>query len=129
MAYMSTAHAAQIRANLKAKFPEFKFAVRKSNYTAIHVSILSGPVEFFPAAGADDNFCEYTRTSRHADVNHYHINSSNFLNRDKLQEIFDVINEGNRDRSDIMTDYFDVGFYIHFYIGDYNKPYILKNSK
>lgn len=40
-----------------------------------------------------------------------------------LVELFDAMNEGNHDRSDIMTDYFDVGWYVEVNVGQWNKPY------
>jgi hypothetical protein len=36
------------------------------------------------------------------------------------------MNMGNHDNSDIMTDYFDVGWYVDVNIGLWNKPYILE---
>lgn len=42
-----------------------------------------------------------------------------------LTEIINVMNEGNFDKSDIMTDYFHVGWYIDVNIGSWDKPYIL----
>ena len=60
------------------------------------------------------------------DVNPYHYNSHfdgkalNFL-----KEVIAVMNQGNHDRSDIQTDYFDVGWYIDVNIGQWNKPYVL----
>jgi len=40
-------------------------------------------------------------------------------------EAFRILNEGNHDRSDIMSDYFDVGWYVDINIGKWNKPYQL----
>lgn len=40
-----------------------------------------------------------------------------------VTELFEAMNEGNHDRSDIMTDYFDVGWYVDVNIGGWNKPY------
>jgi hypothetical protein len=37
-----------------------------------------------------------------------------------------AMNDGNHDRSDIQTDYFDVGWYVDVNIGRWNKPYILE---
>jgi hypothetical protein len=34
---------------------------------------------------------------------------------------------GNHNRSDIMSDYHDVGWYVDINIGQWNKPYILEN--
>jgi hypothetical protein len=40
-----------------------------------------------------------------------------------LSELIPVMNDGNHDRSDIMTDYFDVGWYIDINIGRWDAPY------
>jgi len=40
-----------------------------------------------------------------------------------LEEIFAAMNDGNHDRSDIQTDYFDVGWYVDVNVGQWNKPY------
>ena len=42
-----------------------------------------------------------------------------------LLEIKEAMMRGNHDRSDIMTDYFDVGWYIAIHIGTRDKPYVL----
>jgi hypothetical protein len=36
------------------------------------------------------------------------------------------MNAGNWDKSDIQTDYFNVGWYIDVNIGKWNKPYTLE---
>jgi len=41
-----------------------------------------------------------------------------------FKEIFAAANEGNHDRSDIMTDYFDVGYYVNVNVGKWDKPYV-----
>ena len=43
-----------------------------------------------------------------------------------LDEILWALNNGNHDNSDIMTDYFDVGWYVHVNVGKWNKPYTLE---
>ena len=43
-----------------------------------------------------------------------------------LSEVIPAMNEGNHDNSDIMTDYFDVGWYISVNIGRWDKPYIVR---
>lgn len=40
-----------------------------------------------------------------------------------LRELFAAMNDGNHDRSDIQTDYFDVGWYCDVNIGSWAKPY------
>jgi len=44
---------------------------------------------------------------------------------DCLKELIEVLNTGNYDKSDAMTDYFNVGFYVDVNIGTWDKPYIL----
>lgn len=46
-----------------------------------------------------------------------------------LVEIKAALNFGNHDNSDIMTDYFDVGWYIEINIGRWDKPYIYTKGK
>lgn len=42
-----------------------------------------------------------------------------------LTKIIRVLNGGNHDNSDIMTDYFDVGWYVDVRFGKWNNPYKL----
>jgi hypothetical protein len=59
------------------------------------------------------------------EVNHYRLDniySGKALTF--LEEIRNAMNVGNWDKSDIMTDYFNVGWYISIKIGKWNKPYI-----
>jgi len=44
-----------------------------------------------------------------------------------LKEVFTVLNGGNHDNSDIMTDYFDVGWYVDVNVGQWDKPYAFDN--
>ena len=111
MAYMSKEHVKTIRENLKKKFPEFKFSVSNENYTGVNVAIMSSPYDFETEYKAIH--WRWLEKGSHSE---------------KLKEIFDVINEGNHDNSDSMTDYFDVGFYVHFSIGKWNKPYQIKKG-
>lgn len=42
-----------------------------------------------------------------------------------LKEVIPAMNVGNHNRSDIQSDYFDVGWYIDVNVGQWNKPYQL----
>ena len=59
------------------------------------------------------------------DVNNYWYHE-HFTGRSLLflDDILPVLNRGNHDNSDLMTDYFDVGWYVNIKIGKWNKPYI-----
>lgn len=45
-----------------------------------------------------------------------------------LRELMTILQEGNWDKSDIMSDYFNVGWYVDINIGKWNKPYELQTS-
>ena len=60
-------------------------------------------------------------------VNPYHYKSH--FNGDAyffLSEVIPAMNDGNWDKSDIQTDYFNVGWYVDVNIGKWNKPYALE---
>ena len=40
-----------------------------------------------------------------------------------LTELKDALHTGNHDKSDISTDYFDVGWYVYIKVGKYQTPY------
>ena len=49
--------------------------------------------------------------------------------REFLKGLIARMNKGNHDNSDVMTDYFDVGWYVDVNIGDYDKPYeVIRNA-
>ena len=47
--------------------------------------------------------------------------------RDFLNELHAAMMVGNWNNSDVMTDYFDVGWYTDINIGQWDKPYVLEN--
>lgn len=63
----------------------------------------------------------------HIDVNVHHVDR-HFTGRARqcLKELLAVMNMGNWDRSDIQTDFWDVGWYVTVNIGRWNKPYIFE---
>ena len=124
MAYMS-------QENKKALAPAIKAILQKHglkgslgvrNHSTLVLKITSGKIDF----AADYNGPQPTHgfTAR---VNHFYIHTGwNGKARDALNELARAMNAGNHDRSDIMTDYFDVGWYVDLSVGEWNKPYVLK---
>lgn len=89
------------------------------NHSAIVLTVRSGPIDFWK---------EYLgkKTGDYIDVNLYHIESQfSGKSKDFLLAAKRHLNAGNHDRSDIQSDYFDVGWYTYIKIGNYKKPYIL----
>lgn len=42
-----------------------------------------------------------------------------------LNKVLGVMKQGHYDNSDIVTDYFNVAWYMYIYIGECSKPYVL----
>jgi hypothetical protein len=119
MAYISTNEVAAIRAKLKAEFPEMKFSVRRENHMKVCVAILKAPYHFIK-----DQFREKMQGGYNWQVNHHWVDHHEcYQHVDKLKRIIRICNEGNHDNSDIMTDYFDVGWYFDLEIGKYDKDF------
>ena len=133
MAYMNQEKKAVIKANLdKAlKGTGVKCSLSVSNHTAICCTIKSAPIDLIAnmnevcrvAPGAN-RYGTYQDAKDYVQINPYWYQEHFTGNAYKfLSELFSAMNVGNHDRSDIQTDYFDVGWYVDVNIGDWNKPY------
>ena len=114
MAYISTQKVAEIRSNLKKEFPEIKFSVVRRNHSAVDVTILKSPYDFRPDSLKDREYLS---------VNSYWFKDHGYKHPDILNRIIEIANEGNHNNSDVMTDYFDVGWYFDLNLGQWNKPF------
>lgn len=113
MAYITSEQVKEMRQQIRAKFPSkdgWKFSVRKENYSCVNVDILEAPFKL-------------------TDKDHVTVNTSWLKDSYKgrtlktLQTITKIINKGNFDKSDSMTDYFHVGWYAFVHIGKWDKPF------
>jgi hypothetical protein len=118
---------AYMNQELKAKLaPEVKNILKKYNLKgsistsahAIKVTIAEGDIDFGECCSVNEYRIEQDFRGVAAKV---------------LTELKDALNgKGstvrNHDNSDVMTDYFDVGWYIKISIGKWNKPYKLYNA-
>ena len=135
MAYMNQERKAErapaIKAILKKYNVKGSLAVR--NHMTLVLNIKSGSVDFignFNETVSSDPYLSargFTPAEKSLDVNPYHY-QNHFSGDAKafMQEVFAVMNSGNHDRSDIQSDYFDVGWYVDVNIGQWNKPYALE---
>lgn len=103
MAYISTEQVKEIRQNLKKEFPNLKFSVKRLYYSKVQVSILSGNIDF----GTTYKNCTHETDGVFGKINQ-------------------IVNKGNFNNSDSMTDYFHVGFYTEISIGRWDYSYVLK---
>ena len=132
MAYVDQNKKTLIAAALKSVMPKgWKWSLAVQNHSTIVLTISQAPV---------DLLAEYTRVGNerrrygeasharvdHADVNHYHLDGA--FDGELLEtfsKIVAALNTNNHDRSDIQSDYFDVGHYVAVKIGRWNKPFVV----
>jgi len=128
MAYMSQDRKKELAPAIRAwcKSHGVKASIAVSNYTKLVVNIKSGPLDFC------QNYADTETANRpitvtvptHIAINPYWAHE-HFTGEchDFIVGLLERMNRGNHDNSDIMTDYFDVGWYVDVNIGTYDKHY------
>ena len=138
MAYMSQENKAKLTPGIKAVLKKFgmKGTIGVNNHSTLVCNVSEGPLDIIGnmyeiAMKKPDTF--YARDNapmpKYLQVNPYWI-SENYSGkvREFVQALKDAMDVGNHDRSDIQTDYFDVGWYIDINIGKWNKPFLCTGS-
>ena len=113
MAYLRKEEAKLMRANLRRVFPTkegWKVSLINRDKNSADVTIYKGNFKTSKTFGQYDD-------------------SEDFKTFCKVVEDVLEISVPNHDNSDIMTDYFDVGYYKSIYLGDYDKDYIYNEGK
>lgn len=141
MAFMSQERKAKIAERLKPILKQYgiKATLSVRNYSTIVLKIKSGPIDFIGnnlIAGNGSQEVKAARTSGgYMDVNPYWSQEQfDGIALEFVRAVLDAMNlvgnseEANYDRSDPMTDYFDVGWYVDIDIGSYKKPYQLTGA-
>ena len=133
MAYVSQELKSKLSPAIKAVCKKYgiKASVAVRNHMTLALNVKSGKIDFIGnsnrVCGAD--FYQVARgfkpnTTGYDQVNPYHF-QSHYDGDAKafLSEVLAVMNDGNWDKSDIQSDYFNVGWYVDVNIGSWNKPY------
>lgn len=111
MDYMSQEKKKQLAPGIKAVLKKYgmKGSIAVDNHSSLVVNLREGPIDF----GGD-----------RIQVNPYWVHEHyEGKARDFLAELVKAMNVGNHDNSDIMTDYFDIGWFVNINVGRWNKPY------
>ena len=124
MAYMSQEKKAKIAPQVKAILKKYnvKASLAVRNHMTLVLNVKQGPIDFINDFGNSEDAAKFG-----IQVNPYHY-KSHFTGKSVkfLEEVITAMNDGNHDRSDIQSDYFDVGWYVDVNIGRWNKPYALE---
>ena len=134
MAYMSQEKKAVLAPRIKAILKKYgvKGSLAIRSHSTLVLNLKSGKIDFISnsnrvcseshyqvSSGFKPNTKGYSSVNPYWYQDHYDGEAKAFL-----KEILTVMNDGNHDRSDIMTDYFDVGWYVDINIGKWDKSYI-----
>jgi hypothetical protein len=140
MAYFNQEKKAKIAPKIKAILAKYKvkgsLAVR--NHSTLVLNLKSGAIDLienyietdtktFHGKKMSQDQIDYIRSKKSMDVNPYwfkeHFSGKSL---DFLKEIFVAMNDGNWDKSDIQSDYFNVGWYVDVNVGKWDKPYTVE---
>lgn len=134
MAYMNQERKALIAARLKKVVPAgWKYTLAVRNHSTIVMNISQATEDLLGNSRQADEkrgFAVDSAPRSYMQVNTYRIGES-FIGevQDVMLAICDALNlegtpEANWDKSDVMTDYFNVGWYVNINIGRWNDPFI-----
>lgn len=134
MAYMNQECKTKLAANLKAlNLKGWKFSLSVRHRSTIVMTVKSAPVDVIGIANASTAYANRGRDDAgrvcvdSVDVNPYW--SERQFSQDPaflatIQDVLKALNDGNHNRSDYQSDYFDVGWYVDVKFGSWDKPFI-----
>tara|TARA_R110001583_G_scaffold5913_1_gene31097 strand:+ start:1273 stop:1701 length:429 start_codon:yes stop_codon:yes gene_type:complete len=141
MAYINSAETKAIRKALKERFPEYKFSVKiGAGNLSVSVSVVEGPAfdkEEAQWNHVEDKFVAPNLNKDHSSINEYYIEDHYPNNAEFFKEVVDIIKTAPFkagvgdlwfDKSDIMTDYAHISYYINLHVGAWNKPFQIKEA-
>lgn len=131
MAHMNQEKKARIAAALKLVMPKgWKYSLAVRNHSTIVLTISSAPIDILAERArvcAARNGLKLQHEREHVNLNVYHLDKAF---DGELLATFKAINKAlnldNHDRSDYMTDHFDVGHYVEINVGTWNKAFMVR---
>ena len=135
MAYMNQERKAAIRAELVKVVPaSWKWTLGVRHHSTIVFTVRSAPVDLIGEwletvnAKRRANCDELRERPVHVDPNEYYLQDQFVASLPLMEAIKSALNLDNYDKSDVQTDYFDVGHYIDIKLGSWDKPFIYAES-
>ena len=137
MAYVNQEMKSQISKAIKPILAKYgiKGSLSVRNHMSIVLTLQSGKIDFIGNSnrvcsashyqvsnGFTPNTSGYTSVNKYWYQDHYDGVAKEFI----TEAIAALQSAGWYDRTDAMTDYFDIAYYIDINIGKWNKPYIVQ---
>ena len=123
MAFMNQEKKAAIAVEVKKVMPKgWKYTLGVKHHSTIVLTISSAPIDLVALSKYD----EQNKRDGYLSLNEYHLEhafSGELL--DTFAALKAALNLNNHDRSDISTDYFDVGHYVSMRVGRWDKPFVM----
>ena len=132
MAHMSQENKKRIAEQLKKVIPDgWKYSLSVNHHSTLVLTISEAPIDLVLEYHTRCREIERERNifveqspPTYCSINPYWLQDHFKGERlDQMQKILAVLNDGNHDRSDIQSDYFDVGWYVDVRFGKWNKPF------
>lgn len=130
MAFMNQQRKKELQPAIKAALQKYgvKATLAVRHHSTLVINIRSGEIDFaadrvndVPAAiGRDRGWQGYDGVNPYWYKDHWTGKALEFLS-----ELLPAANQGNHDKSDVMTDYHNVGWYVDVNIGEYDRHYEL----
>jgi hypothetical protein len=133
MASMSQEHKKHIVDMLKValKGSGLKWSLRVEHHSTLVMTITEGPIDFignyietYNNRNSGDDGREMPTGNMSINV-YWHKERFTGQTLELVDKIVNCLNDGNWDKSDIQTDYFNAGHYVSLNIGTHDKPYKL----
>ena len=133
MAYINQEKKAAIAPIIKAICKKYnvKASLAVRNHSTLVLNVKSGAIDFIgnfnkTIEAQPGGWRNGTPAEGSLQVNPYWF-QDHFDSKAKkfLTEVFTAMNDGNWDKSDIQSDYFNVGWYVDVNVGKWNTPYAL----
>lgn len=133
MAYISQERKAQMAPAVKAICQKYgiKASLAVRNHSTLVLNVQQGSIDFVKnfndvCAKSLTYKVRQPCTDHYLAVNPYHFRDQfDGRARQFLEEVHTVMMQGNHDRSDMQSDYFDVGWYVDINIGKWYRPYAI----
>ena len=127
MAYMNQDKKAKIAPKVKSILKKYgvKGTLGVHNHSTLVLNVSSGPIDFISNFNkVNEDKWPVIKAENYLGINPYWY-QEHFSGKalSFLKELLPAMNDGNHDRSDIQSDYFDVGWYVDVNIGRWDKPY------
>jgi hypothetical protein len=133
MAYVSQDQKKALAPGIKAVLAKYgmKGTVAVRHHSTLVVNVIEGPLDLIVNANAKSE--ERCEPGERRVVQKDYMRVNNYHARDQFSddcrafvlELLEACNVGNWNKSDLQTDYHNVGWYVDINIGRYDRPYSL----